>query len=78
MSTPQAAIQDLTLAGYSEARIAELLREQEQLEIAQSTIHRIRTGKQSVRYETGVVLIRFRDRLLSEPNQESSGGRAVG
>lgn len=74
MTTPQTAIQDLINSGYSEARVAELLKEQEELEIAQSTIHRIRTGKQSVRYDVGIALIRFRDRLLNSENHESSGG----
>ncbi len=71
---PKTAIQELVDDGYSEARIAELLRESnEKFEIAQSTIHRIRTDKQSARYEIGVALIALRDRLRKPKSIRSAG-----
>ena len=74
--TPQTAIQELVDDGYSEARIAELLRESdEKCDIAQSTIHRIRTDKQSARYDVGVALIALRDRLRQKPKSSRPAGR---
>lgn len=73
MANPQAVIQELTQAGYSEARIAELLKS-EDIDIAQSTINRIKSGKQSARFDVGAGLIRLRDRLLNGSAHESSGG----
>jgi hypothetical protein len=73
MSDPRVAIQDLTKAGFTEARIAheltEELRKSEDLKedqrISQSTIHRIKNEQQSVRFDVGQGLIRVRERLLA-------------
>lgn len=73
MSDPRLAIEDLTKAGYSEARIAleltEELRKSEELKknqrIGQSTINRIKNGQQSARFDVGQGLIRVRERLLA-------------
>lgn len=73
MSDPRVAIEDLTKAGYSEARIAleltEELRKSDDLKedqrIGQATINRIKNGRQSARFDVGQGLIRLRERLLA-------------
>ena len=73
MDDPRLAIEDLANAGFSEARIAvelsEELRRSQHLKkdqrIGQSTIHRIKNGQQSARFDVGQGLLRIRDRLLA-------------
>lgn len=88
MSDPRLAIEDLTKAGYSEARIAleltEELRKSEELKedqrIGQSTINRIKNGQQSARFDVGQGLIRVRERLLATaiPSSGTSSRLASG
>jgi hypothetical protein len=72
MNDPREVIQQLVGAGFSEARIAqELKSDNAGLEIAQSTINRIKNGKQSARFEVGESLIRLRGRLLPTHAKEA-------
>lgn len=65
---PQAAICELIESfGYSEAKIAEEIRGlAEGLTTSQSSIHRIKNGKQTPRFDEGVAILRLRERVKLE------------
>lgn len=60
---PAAAIRELIESyGYTEARIAEEIREHAGLTTSQSSINRIKGGKQAPRFDEGMEIIRLRDK----------------
>lgn len=65
---PQSAICELIDSfGYSEARIAEEIRGLDDgLTTSQSSIHRIKNGKQTPRFDEGVAILKLRERVKAQ------------